>query len=521
MSHLSPSTPRIIGHGISSHESQHVGCAPFFYHVYLLAKPTTGIDWDRLQLRSIHILDDDSLLNIFHLYRRLLIYEEKDDEIYFLVEGGWDRERWWYKLVQVCRRWRYLMLGSASHLDLCLLCTYGTPVTDMLAHSPPLPLIIDYFDFDESHDITTRDEENILLALQHHDRVRRIRLQMPIPNPRRIIVAIDGEFPMLESLFLWNPANINRSLIFPKTFQAPHLRCLILDDIVYPIGSPSITTAVGLVTLMLSIPPSPYISPYQFLLWLSLFPQLETLGIGFFSPIPTHDVERQLLHMPSMTHVTLPNLRRFVFKGVSAYLEGLLPHIMTPHLETFQIEFVKQPEPTISIPHLQQFMTTTKKFRFNCAKLQFYEAVIAVWMYPREWRGMELEPFSMIMDCRRPDQQVASLAQISNALRSALSAVEYLTLMCFRRSMSSRGAGRTQWRELLSPFTNVTSLTVPEELIGQLSRSLHSDDGEALMELLPELKELSYPASDDTSDAFAAFIDARQNAGHPVAVNHL
>ena len=356
MSHLSPSTPRIIGHGISSHESQHVGCAPFFYHVYLLAKPTTGIDSDRLHIRSIHILDDDSLLNIFHLYRRVIIDEGKDDEIYFLVEGRWDRERWWYKLVQVCRRWRYLMLGSASHLDLCLLCTYDTPVTDMLAHSPPLPLIIDYFDFDESHDITTRDEENILLALQHHDRVRRIRLQMPIPNPRKIIIAIDGEFPILESLFLWNPANINRSLIFPKTFQAPHLRCLILDDIVYPIGSPSITTAVGLVTLMLSIPPSPYISPYQFLLWLSLLPQLETLGIGFFHHIPTHDVERQVLHMPITTHVTLPNLRWLVFSGVSAYLEGLLPHIMTPHLETFQIEFVKQP--TISIPHLQQFMTT-------------------------------------------------------------------------------------------------------------------------------------------------------------------
>ncbi len=144
-------------------------------------------------------------------------------------------------------------------------------------------------------------------------------------------------------------------------------------------------------------------------------------------------------------------------------------------------------------------------------------------MHPREWRG--LERFSMmLMDCRPLDQQVASLAQISNALRAALSAVEYLTLMYLRSSISSEWhneADRTQWRELLSPFTNVKTLTVPENLIGQLSRSLQSNDGEAPMVLLPKLKVLSYPASDDTNDAFAAFIDTRQNAGHPVAVVHL
>jgi len=487
-----------------------------FYHVskLSLAKPTV----DRYHSTSIHILDDDSLLNIFRLYRPVLIDEEKDDEIDILIREEWKRERWWYKLVQVCRRWRYLILGSASHLGLCLLCTYGTPVADMLAHSPPLPLIIDHFN--ESLDITIEDEEDLLLALQHRDRVRRIRLHMPVTNLRKLLIAIDEEFPMLEYLFLWNPNDDNTSLILPKTFQAPHLQRLILEDIVYPIGSPLITTAVGLVTLILSIPPSPYISPYQFLLWLSPLPQLETLGIGFFHHIPTHDVERQVLHMPITIHVTLPNLRWLVFSGVSAYLEGLLPHITTPHLERFQIKFFNQP--TISIPHLQQFMTT-KKFRFNCAKITFSEGVVSVWMHPREWRG--LERFSMmLMDCRPLDQQVASLAQISNALRAALSAVEYLTLMYLRSSISSEWhneADRTQWRELLSPFTNVKTLTVPENLIGQLSRSLQSNDGEAPVVLLPELKVLSYPASDDTNDAFAAFIDTRQNAGHPVAVVHL
>ena len=179
----------------------------------------------------------------------------------------------------------------------------------MLAYSPPLPLIIDHLD--ESHDITTRDEEDILLALQHHDRVRRIRLQIPIPNLRKIFIAMDEEFPMPEFLYVEALGDDDyTSLILPTTFQAPHLRHLSLNSVVYPVGSPLITTATGLVTLMLGpIPLSTYISPNQLLRWLSLLPQREIFAITFLSPIPSRDVESHLLHMPIMTHVTLPYLR--------------------------------------------------------------------------------------------------------------------------------------------------------------------------------------------------------------------
>jgi hypothetical protein len=38
------------------------------------------------------------------------------------------------------------------------------------------------------------------------------------------------------------------------------------------------------------------------------------------------------------------------------------------------------------------------------------------------------------------------------------------------------------------------------------------------MDLLPELKELTYCASDDDDDAFKTFVYARQNHGHPVTL---
>jgi hypothetical protein len=167
--------------------------------------------------KSIHILDDDSLLNIFHLYRPFLLGEDQNVNICLRGGAEWVGERWWYRLAHVCRRWRNLILGSAPYLRLCLVCTYGTPVADMLAHSPPLPLVIDYHD----HDITAEDEESISLALEHRERVRRIRLTIPVPKLQKLIMAIDGEYPLLEYLILGDLRKEKRTvlILFPK-----HLR---------------------------------------------------------------------------------------------------------------------------------------------------------------------------------------------------------------------------------------------------------------------------------------------------------
>ena len=128
------------------------------------------------QSTPIHILSNDALLNVFSLCRPVLLYDDEAEDNRNLEGGDWDGERWWYKLVRVCRRWRYLILGSPSYLRLCLVCTTGTPVAHMLANSPPLPLIIDHILKGQDHDIAAEDEEGMLLALQHRHRVQRIPL---------------------------------------------------------------------------------------------------------------------------------------------------------------------------------------------------------------------------------------------------------------------------------------------------------------------------------------------------------
>ena len=451
-----------------------------------------------------------------------MILDESEADIAQLLEGGeWNRERWWHRLIQVCHRWRYLALESAYHLRLSLVCGRGTPVADMLAHSPPnIPLIIDHYD-EEYQDLTAEDEEGIILALKHSDRVRRIRLLKPIPILKRIIIALNGEFPILEFLLIehqryYRPVIKNiPNLNFPETFRAPHLRELVLRNFATPIESPPLTSTGNLVTLFLTnIPSSVYFHPNALLQRLSLMPQLETLGICFNLSC---DVERQLLRTPIMTRATLPNLRWLTFRGASAYLEALLPRVTTPLLEKLRICFFNRM--IYSIPHLRQFMSTAGNLRFKAATFTVYEDCLMVEAHP--YKGARLSTFFMELGGKRLDWQVLSAAQVFHTLRTVFSAVEHLILDYDRRDISSEWndqADRTHWRELFGSFGKVKTLCVEDELVEQVSRALQAGEGESPLELLPELQELSYSSRGSPRDAFALFIDTRQKEGHPVTV---
>ena len=407
------------------------------------------------------------------------------------------------------------MLESASRLHLSLVCARGKPVADMLAHSLSLPLIIDHYF--NNHGITTEDEEGITLALQHRDRVRRIRLGGSAPILQKLIAFLDGEFSILEYLIItphWGYFEGNWKL--PETFRAPHLRHLFLTSADISIGSPLLTTTTSLVTLSLdSIPASAYFNPNTLLQRVSLMSQLEILGI-YFRP----HLETQLLHTSIMTRVTLPNLRCLGFKGDNAYLEALLPHVTLPLLEKLKVYFFYQS--TYSIPHLRQFMSTAKNLRPSTITLAFHTHCVEVIAYPHEGA---MSNFLLSLSTTKLDRQVASALQVLQTLRVTFFTVEHLTLKHDGRTISSPSriapqADRTQWRELLRLFVNVKTLIVNNRLVGQLSGALQPGTGESPTELLPELQELSCPVAAYSVDAFTLFIDAREKSGHPVAMIH-
>jgi len=450
-----------------------------------------------------------------------MLNKDEFDHDKILQARGWGQERWWYKLVQVCRRWRYLIFASTSHLGLHLHCTYGTPVTDMLAHSPPLPLVIDYPD--EDRDTTAEDRDAVLFALQHRDRVRRIRVLMPISKLQKLTTAFDNEFPILEYMYFGElPTDYKSGLILPNGFRAPHLRHLILLAFPFPVRSPLLMTAVGLVTLSIQyIHPSTNCCPEDIFQQLILLPQLKTLGIGF-SDVYTHrDVETQLSRRPLITNVTLPNLRWLGIRGISTYLEALLPRMTTPLLEKLQLVVLDPPQADVSIPRLLQFMCAEKNLKFYSARFRFASFCVLVFVRPCEGDPIYTFQVDLGILCMHLDEQVVIAAQIFHQLRTMFSAIEHLTLEFRRSSETDNQVQDIRWGDLFRQFSKVKTLRLDNELVRPVSRSLQVDGGGPTMELLPELKVLEYPACRNVENSFNGFIDARKNAGLPVTVVHV
>jgi hypothetical protein len=378
----------------------------------------------------------------------------------------------------------------------------------MLAHSPPLPLAIRYTNWNGNRKMTAEDEEGALVALSHRDRVHRIALYMPASKLGKFINAMDEEFPILERIYIGSRHRDSTGHVFPTTFQAPNLRHVWTTC--RPIGSPLVTTAVGLVNLeLMDIPPSPWFPPSYILARLSLMPQLTTLRIHFHSPHPNRNIQT-----PAVTHVTLLNLQVFSFRGVSAYLEGLA-RIIAPSLSVLDVQFFNQL--TFTVPRLMQLMEASENLRFSAVKISFYGDFFDLMAGPDPtWQQRSLRLQIM---CNHFDWQVASALQIFDSISPVLSGVDDLMLFHAAHNRSADPhdeVDRTHWRELFRSFGNVKSLGVPESLSGRLSHSLCLADGEKSPELLPNLRVLQHLGGSSVSDVFTSFMHERQAAGHDV-----
>ncbi|KAI9454455.1 hypothetical protein BJY52DRAFT_724323 [Lactarius psammicola] len=454
---------------------------------------------------TVSELNDDVLLNIFDWYR----LDNTTDE-----DEGWNLERWWYKAIHVCRKWRHLILTSPTRLDLHLVCTYGIPVGAMLSHSPPLPLIIYYPEI--TGKTSAADEESVLIALQQRERVRRIHVAAPTAILRNLFKAMDCEFPILERLALHSSTESRTGLVLPEQLRAPPLRHLTLSNIALPIKSQLLRQAEGLITLRFwNVPACLEFHPAHLVAQLSGMSRLEILMTHFHTAIPNREVERRLRSAGRPVPITLPSLKVLAFRGGSAYLEGILARVSAPLLSTLNVEFFNQL--TFDLSHLLQFARTTGVFRFRSAEMHFDKDFVSVIVDPHLGRDGTY-PFLVQVKCKPLDWQAACAVQICHALEPLLAGMESLTLGFHKDGSASwqDEIDHAQWHGLLRTFAGVKSLQLTGGLVGDLFRSLRLDDGEIPLELLPELRELVSSGWGHTDDAFASFISARQSAGRRI-----
>ena len=237
----------------------------------------------------IEMLSDDILLNIFHHFLRA-------------------SPQFWHTLSHVCQKWRQIIYEFPLGLRLRLHCTYGTPVLKTLAYWPPFPLVVDYGE--NHHPPTLEDEENIMAALEHTDRVRSISFTVSNSLLKKL-GTISKPFLELEDLVLLS--NDNSQLTLPSAFWWGHrLRTLHSNRIAFASLLQLLLPSQNLVNIQLDeIPSAIYFPPEAFANALRGVTQLQTLSLHFLSYPP----RRNFLSLTpsSGDRVVLPLLTRFKY----------------------------------------------------------------------------------------------------------------------------------------------------------------------------------------------------------------
>ena len=377
-------------------------------------------------------------------------------------------------------------------------------------HLPPLPLFIDYQrpTLDGFAMLTEQDESGIYHALRLHGRVSHIKLVLQPSILKKVIMLMDEHFPILQHLSLKVlPASENSvPLTLPKAFLAPNLRHLTLPGISPPRRLRLLTSTPSLVTLDLSnIETSGYFRPRLLVARLQSLPRLKELSIEFSTPIPHPGTERELIGEQG-TLTTLPSLKNLRLKGVGAYLESFVAQIRVPRLEQLRIMLFSPI--AFELPHIFHLINITEALKFPTATIYFDNNEVYI--------GMSNQgTFLFHVICKQLGLQADYASQICHALIPALSGIQRLRLLSYRRNIPNvfqHGAtDSATWHGLLRMFTELTDLYICDALVRELSHALQmggvgSDPG-----FLPNLRSIHAQYNQ-----FAPFINTRQVVGRPV-----
>jgi hypothetical protein len=497
---------------------------------------------------TIDVLPEDVLLEIFDFYKLAS------------SSPSWR----WHRLIHVCRQWRSLVFASRHRLDLRLLCTYGTPVMKTLDCWPPLPIVIRYSDpMGLRPPSAEDDDDNIIAALQHRDRVCEVELAVGSSLFAKLTPLLQKPFPSLESLTL-RPRN-NVALTLPNAFLGtctPRLRNLHLDAVAPPPALPLPTflpSSRDLVCLRLQrVPGDAHIPPDALLVSLAAATQLKILCVQFAAPTtpgpPSYATTSDTPPSPPVRRVvTLPALSRFGFRGSSEFLEELVAGIRrAPSLLRTYVSLFDQPTSFFEIPHFAQFVARTVAQPVPpCeAKLVLHKDGVFLSLSRLkhgagartdggEGEGKEgassgatgapgpratEECLRLHVSCLQLGRQLPSMAQICRQLSPlSLSSMRKLEIVASVTPLSPHDvADASQWVGLFHVFGGVEELRVSYGSVPDVARALQRVAREsAAAEVLPALRDLRFDwFASRWEEAVGSFITARQFSGHPPITFH-
>ena len=454
---------------------------------------------------TIIILPDDALIYVFDFYLAESLKVEA-----------------WHTLVHVCRRWRTIVFESPRRLNLRIACTDETSVNELLDVWPALPIVI------SGECLTPTKHENIKAALEHHDRVCQIQLNVSLPSDLvEVFAALEAPFPLLTDLKLGSTGTPDPILPNPVKFLggSTHLRSLSFSAISVP-GLPELLLSfTDLVNLELDyIPILDISSPDVMVTALSTLTRLETLHLNIAS-----DPGWENQPLPQPTRTALLSLTSFKFIGANEYLEDFLSRIDAPLLDKLTSSLICfDPDIVLDTPQLLRFISRIPKFQApDKAHIEidipYYDSLFKVlinFSWPEQtsttlrlgihWLTGEYIP-RLVQFCHPPFISLPTLKYL------------YIDGGHFLRQQHLVDIENTRWLELLQPFTAVTNLYLTKEFAPGIARALQSLAGETET-VLPTLENVfiepeSQPSS-SVHEAIGQFAAARQLSGHPIAIYH-
>ena len=451
------------------------------------------------------------MLDIFDFYRKNLA-----DSTYDIKDQA---------LVYVCRRWRQIIFESPRRLGLRVRCTYGTLVKDILiCQWPNIPIAIDYCSpfIDTSPD----DEENIIIALEHFDRVGHLELNLTDLLLGKLATFIQKPFPALTHLTITSESIGEHTPVLPAEFlggYAPCLQAITLSSISFPALPTLLSSARHIVSLNLcGMPPTDYISPEALVAYLAALPRLETFGIRFRSESTTPYPDQIQPH--PTTRTVLPALTDFQLDAAGRYLEDFTARIDCPRLNSFYlVYFVQLFRVDCQATQLVEFserLVGPKTSPFKEAKVYLDIPDVFLHTYcPNDYPGWDWHLARTIISSQSTVWHDFPLTLLLRHFSPILSSVLYLNFLVHYSFISSIGEQEYFDWPHLQQFSAMRAICVSQPMAERIrdARSIESFSGEMFAEALSSL-DLICLENEPQAECIKKFTAVRQLSGHPVIV---
>jgi hypothetical protein len=464
----------------------------------LLRRSTSNLPLPTLNA-SIEVLPDDVLLIIFGFYRA----SSPPD---------------WHRLTHVCRRWRRIVFASPRALDLRLYCLPGTPVLK-IGCWPAFPINLQYMECQVFDPHTSEDEDNILAALKHSDRIHFISL-IVTESLLEKLGSIEQSFPELEDLALKCQSLIELPMPIPGYFRwGRRLRSLRLTGISLTELPYLLSSTPNLVELQLhEIVSTMRLSPQTFASALS--------GMTWLQSLSLHTNIRSLFHSTRVNippfsgeRIVLPALTHLRFRGIKdEYVNSFVARIDTPHLADIEILFAYQTT-VIDVSPLSQFIDRVEMQKSH-RRADILTSGCAISMSLTNSRGptrLELG----ISSRQQLDWKLFSMARICNQFSQTLLSVRDLRIETTQTSNGRDGMSGERWTQIIRFFTGARGFHVAGELAADILQALRPTVPtvrELTSGALPALTNLFVvgPRSGALQDAIRSITGPRKRSGNPI-----